>query len=92
MYNEPDWSDLTLAELLGKALEFGNKAYSSSLSTYAFLERAMEAGNKYSTSTMEMADLAKKTRQAFQLLSDVNHDLERLVPPAPSPQSKEKKK
>ena len=42
MYSEPDWSSLTLPELLEKALEFGNKAYSGSLSAYAFLERACD--------------------------------------------------
>lgn len=30
MYTEPDWSSLSLPELLAKALEFGNKAYSAS--------------------------------------------------------------
>src|SRR5437016_14659686 len=45
--NEPDWSSLTLPELLEKARECGNKAYSGSLSTYAFLERAREKSPKH---------------------------------------------
>jgi hypothetical protein len=31
MYNEPDWSSFTFPELIEKAIEFGNKAYSGSL-------------------------------------------------------------
>ena len=32
MYDEPDWSSLSLVELLEKAQEFAKKAYGSSLS------------------------------------------------------------
>ncbi len=85
MYNEPDWSSLTQAELLEKAQEFGKKAYSSSLSTHSFLMLAMEAGERYSTATIEIAELAEKTRQAFQLLAAVNQGIARFMPEAPSP-------
>lgn len=84
MYDEPDWSSLTLTELLEKAQEFGKKAYSSSRSTDAFLMHAMEAGPKYSTMTMEIAELAQKAQQAYQLLAEVNRGITRLVPEPPT--------
>jgi len=84
VYNEPDWSALTLTELLEKAQAFGKKAYSSSLSTHAFLMRAMEAGPKYSTMTMEIAELAEKTQRVYQMLADINRDIARFVPESPS--------
>ncbi len=84
VYNEPDWSSLTLTELLEKAQEFGKKAYSSSLSTHAFLMRAMEASPKYSTITMEIAELAQRTQQVYQILAEVNRGITRLVPEPPS--------
>ena len=56
--NRPDWSSLTLPDLLDKALEFGNKAYSGTMSTFAFLERAMEASPKHTDSTDEIVGLA----------------------------------
>jgi hypothetical protein len=84
VYNESDWSLLTQAELLEKANEFGKKAYSSSLSTHSFVMLAMEVGQRYSTATIEIAELAEKTRQAFQLLSEVNQGIARFIPEAPS--------
>jgi hypothetical protein len=79
-----DWSLLTQAEVLEKANEFGKKAYSSSLSAHSFLMLAMEAGQRYSTATIEMAELAEKTRRVFQLLSEVNQGIARFTPETPS--------
>ena len=66
MYNEPDWSSLTLPELLEKSLEFGNKAYSGSLSTYAFLEQALERSPKHTGMSDEILNLIDRTKQAYQ--------------------------
>ena len=89
MYNEPDWSSLTLPELLEKALEFGNKAYSGSLSAYAFLERAMEASPKHTDLSEEIVALVDRTKQAYQLLADVNRDISHLAQEFPKTESGE---
>jgi hypothetical protein len=83
VYNEPDWSSLTLPELLEKALEFGNKASSGSLSTYAFLERALEKSPKHTDLADEIVTLADRTKQAYQLLAGVNRDLSSLAQELP---------
>ena len=49
---------IALPELLDKALEFGNKAYSANMSTFAFLERAMEDNPKHTDLTDEIVGLA----------------------------------
>jgi hypothetical protein len=85
VHNEPDWSSLTLPELLEKALEFGNKAYSGSLSTYAFLERALEKSPKHTDMTDEILNLADKAKQAYQLLAEVNRDITSLAQEFPKP-------
>ena len=79
MYNEPDWSSLTLPELLEKALEFGDKAYSGSLSTFAFLERALEKSPKQTDMSDEILNMADGAKQAYQLLADVNRDINSLA-------------
>jgi len=43
LYHEPDWSSLSLLELLEKAQDFATKAYPSSLSTLAFLAGPFES-------------------------------------------------
>jgi hypothetical protein len=63
--HEPDWSSLTLPELLEKALEFGNKAYSGSLSTFAFLERALEKSPKHTDLADEMLPMTDRAKQAY---------------------------
>jgi hypothetical protein len=78
MYNEPDWSSLTLPELLDKALEFGNKAYSANMSTFAFLERSMEASPKHTDLTDEIVGLADRAQKVNKLLADLNRDVTRL--------------
>jgi hypothetical protein len=90
MYNEPDWSSLTVTELLEKAQAFGEKAYANALSTYAFLGHALEASSKRSTATMEIAELIERTKQAYDLLAGVNRDIARFVPPNPATSPKER--
>jgi len=79
VYNEPDWSSLTLPELLEKALDFGNKAYSGSLSTYAFLERALEKSPKHTDLSDEILNMTDRAKQIYQLLADLNHDITSLA-------------
>ena len=85
MYNQPDWSSLTLPELLDKALEFGNKAYSGTMSTFAFLERAMEASPKHTDLTDEIVGLADRAQQVNKLLADLNRDITHLRQEFPLP-------
>ena len=85
MYTEPDWSSLTLPELLEKAREFGNKAYSGSVSTYAFLERALEKSPKHTDMTDEILNMTDRAKQAYQLLADVNRDIANLHQEFPKP-------
>jgi hypothetical protein len=85
VYNEPDWSSLTLPELLGKALEFGNKAYSGSLSTFAFLDRALEKTPKHTDLSDEVLNMADRAKQAYQLLAELNRDMTNLAQELPKP-------
>jgi hypothetical protein len=79
VYNEPDWSSLTLPELLEKALDFGNKAYSGSLSTYAFLARAREKRPKHTDLSDEILNMTDRAKQIYQLLADLNRDITSLA-------------
>ena len=85
MYNEPDWSSLTLPELLEKARECGNKAYSGSLSTYAFLERAREKSPKHPDLSDEILNMTDRAKQAYQLLAELNRDITSLAQEFPKP-------
>ena len=85
MYNEPDWPSFTLPELLAKALEFGNKAYSASLSTFAFLDRALEKSPKHTDMSDEILNVADRAKQAYQLLAEVNRDIANLHQEFPKP-------
>ncbi len=85
MYNEQDWSSLTLPQLLEKALEFGNKAYSGSLSTFAFLERALEKSPKHTDMSDEILNMTDRAKQAYQLLAELNSDITSLAQEFPKP-------
>jgi hypothetical protein len=85
VYTEPDWSSLTLPELLEKAREFGNKAYSGSVSTYAFLERALEKSPKHTDMTDEILNMTDRAKQAYQLLAELNRDITSLAQEFPKP-------
>ena len=85
MYNEPDWSSLSLPELLAKALEFGNKAYSASLSAFAFLDRALEKNPKHTDISDEILTMADRAKQAYQVLAEVNRDIANLHQEFPKP-------
>ena len=79
MYTEPNWSSFTLPELLEKALEFGNKAYSGSLSTFAFLERALEKSPKHTDMADEILNMTDRAKQAYLSLAEVNRDITSLA-------------
>jgi hypothetical protein len=64
MYNEPDWSSLTLPELLEKAHTFSEKAYSSNMSTYAFLDRVLDRLLPGSELGAEIAEFVKKSTRS----------------------------
>ena len=85
MYNELDWSSLPLPELLEKALEFGNKAYSGSLSTFVFLDRALEKTPKHTDLSNEVLNMADRAKQAYQLLAELNRDMTNLAQELPKP-------
>jgi hypothetical protein len=85
VYNQPDWSSLTLPELLDKALEFGNKAYSRTMSTFAFLERATETSPKHTDLTDEIVGLADRAQQVNKLLANLNRDITHLQQEFPLP-------
>jgi hypothetical protein len=85
MYNEPDWSSLTIPEHIEKAIEFGNKAYSGSLSTFAFLDRALERTPKNTDLSDEVLNMADRAKQAYQLLADLNRDMQNLSQELPRP-------
>ena len=85
MYNQPNWSSLTLPELLDKALEFGNKAYSGTMSPFALLERAMEASPKHTDLTDEIVGLADRAQQVNTLLADLHRGMTHLRQTFPLP-------
>jgi len=79
MSNDPDGSSFTLSELLEKALEFGNKASSGSLKTSAFFERACENSPKHTDLSDEILNGVERTKQAYQLLAEVNRNITSLT-------------
>ena len=78
MYDEPDWSSLTLSELLEKACEFSEKTYSGSLSTLAFLERAIDASPERTGLGEEISELLRKVQQANRMLAEVQREIRDL--------------
>ena len=78
MYNEPDWSSLTLSELLEKAREFSEKTYSGSLSTLAFLERARDASPERTGLGEEISELLRKAQKANRTLAELQREIRDL--------------
>jgi hypothetical protein len=79
VYHEPDWSSLTLAELLEKAHEFGNKAYTDSLSTFAFLERALERLPQGTKGGAQIAELLGKAQQVNKTLAEIQQSIAQIT-------------
>ncbi len=78
MHYEPNWSSLTLAELLKKAHEFSEKTYSGSLSTLAFLERAVEASPERTGLGEEISELLEKAQQANRTFAELQREIYNL--------------
>ena len=78
MYNEPDWSSLTLSELLEKAREFSEKTYSSSLSTLAFLERSIDASPERTGLGEKISGLLRKAQKANRTLAELRQEIQSL--------------
>ena len=79
MYNEPDWSTLSLGELFQKADEFTQKAYSNSLSSYAFLQRALEASPEGTGLDQEIIALIENARTTYNTLATLHSKLDELA-------------
>ncbi len=79
MYYEPDWSSLSLLELLKKAQEFATKAYPSSLSTLAFLERALDKLPQGTKGGAEIAELLSKAQQVQRTLVEIQQSISSIT-------------
>ena len=89
MYNEPDWSTLTLSELLEKAHEFSKNAYSNTMSSYAFLDRALDRLSPSSELGAEVVTLANKAKEVYNMLAALQSEISQIKgtvddPSAPS--------
>jgi hypothetical protein len=78
MYNEPDWSTLTLSELLEKAHEFSKTAYSNTMSSYAFLDRALDRLTPGTELGAEVVALADKARAVYNMLAALQSDMSKI--------------
>ena len=79
MYQEPDWSSLSLIELLEKAQEFATKAYPNSLSTLGFLERALDKLPQGTKGGAEIAELMSKARQVQRTLVEIQQSISSIT-------------
>jgi hypothetical protein len=79
MHGEPDWSSLTLSELLEKARDFSEKAYSGNMSSYAFLMRAMERTRPGSTLGAEIVDLIDRVQKTNDDLITLKNDIVKMM-------------
>ena len=79
MYQEPHWSSLSLLELLQKAQGFATKAYSSSLSTFAFLERALDKLPQGTKGGAEIAEIMSKALQVQRTLTEIQQSISSIT-------------
>jgi hypothetical protein len=79
MYDEPDWSSLSLVELLEKAQEFAKKAYGSSLSSYAFIERALNKMPQGTKGGVEIAELLGKAQQVYKTIAEIQQSIDQIT-------------
>ncbi len=79
MYNEPDWSSLSLSELLGKAHEFVREAYGKSLSGYAFFQRTLDRTQGESIQGDDIVGLIDKINQVQKLLIELVTETSNLI-------------
>ncbi len=79
MYQEPDWSSLSVVELLEKAQEFAKQAYQKSLSSYAFIDRALDRMPKGTKGGEELAQLLGKAQHVYQTIVEVQKGITRIT-------------
>ena len=70
---------LSLGELFEKADQFAQKAYSSSLGTYSFLQRALEQSSEATGLDQEIIALIEKTQTTYQTLAKLHVKLDELA-------------
>jgi hypothetical protein len=58
---------------------------SGSLSNFAFLDRALEKTPKHTDLADEALNMADRAKQAYQLLADLNRDMQNLAQELPKP-------
>jgi hypothetical protein len=75
MYNESDWSSLSVAELLEKAQEFAKKAYGNALSSYSFIDHALDRMPRETKGGAELAELMAKARQVYQTIVEIQQSI-----------------
>jgi len=79
VYDEPDWSSLSLVELLEKAQEFAKQAYGKSLSSYAFIERALDRMPKGTKGGEELAELMGKAQSVYQTIVEIQQSIQQIT-------------
>lgn len=79
MYKEPDWSTLSVLELLEKAQDFAKQAYGKSLSSYAFIERALDRMPVGTKGGEELAELMGKARSVYQTIIEVQQGIKQIT-------------
>ncbi len=79
MYDEPDWSSLSLVELLEKAQEFAKQAYGKSLGSYAFIERALDRMPQGTKGGAELAELMGKAQSVYQTIVEIQQSMKQIT-------------
>ena len=79
MYDESDWSSFSLVELLEKAQEFAQKAYGSSLSSFAFIERALDRMPQSTKGGAELAELMGKAQQVYKTIAEIQQSITHIT-------------
>jgi len=79
VYTEPDWSSLSLVELLEKAQEFAKQAYGKSLSSYAFIERALDRMPQGTKGRAELAELMGKAQQVYKTIAEIQQSITHIT-------------
>lgn len=79
MYDKPDWSTLSLLELLEKAQEFAKQAYGKSLSSYAFIERALDRMPRGTKGGAELAELMGKAQQVYKTIAEIQQSITHIT-------------
>ena len=79
MFDEPNWSTLSVLELLEKAQEFAKQAYGESLSSYAFIERALDRMPRGTKGGAELAELMGKAQQVYKTIAEIQQSITHIT-------------